>query len=111
MSRRVNLDYSNFETLGEIKDKYPDSTLVMRKQFVDMAIEHEWNHGRVVGQQLGVSIELNPRIKRCAKEMASSMVLQLSESLIKEIESVINSTADEMGKLHVRVTLYKEPRF
>lgn len=111
MARNVNLDYSDFETLGEIKDKYPDSTLVMRKQFIDIAIQHEWNHGRPVGKQLGVCTELDPSIKKYAKEIASSMLSHLTDSATKEIEDIIQSTADELGKLHVRVTFYKEPRF
>lgn len=109
MSRRVNLDYSNFETLGEIKDKYPDSTIVMRKQFVDMAIEHEWNHGRQVGMELGVCTELDPR--NSAGPVARTMVNRLMESVTKELEAIIESTAEERGKLHVRVKFYKEPRF
>lgn len=109
MSIRVNLDYSNFETLGEIKDKYPDSTIVMRKQFVDMAIEHEWNHGRQVGMELGVCTELDPR--NSAGPVARTMVNQLMESVTQELEAIIESTAEERGKLHVRVKFYKEPRF
>lgn len=109
MSRRVNLDYTNFETLGEIKDKYPNSTLVMRKQFVDMAIEHEWNHGRAVGLQLGVCTELDPMCN--AAVIARTMVARLMESVTPELTSIIESTANELGKLHVRVNFYKEPRF
>ena len=109
MSRRVNLDYSNFETLGEIKDKYPDSTIVMRKQFVDMAIEHEWNHGRPVGEQIGVCTELDPKCN--AGFVARAMVSRLMENVTIELEDVIKSTASELGKLHVRVQFYKEPRF
>lgn len=108
MSRRVNLDYSNFETLGEIKDKYPDSTIVMRKQFVDMAIEHEWNHGRQVGMELGVCTELDPR--NSAAPVAGAMVDRLMESVAQELEEIIKTTAEER-KLHDRVKFYKEPRF
>lgn len=108
MSRRVNLDYTNFETLGEIKDKYPDSTLVMRKQFVDMAIEHEWNHGRPVGEQLGVCTELGPRCN--AKVVARVMADRLIAPLISELDKLISEHAEELGKLHVRVSFYKEPK-
>lgn len=109
MSRRVNLDYSNFETLGEIKNKYPDSTIVMRKQFVDMAIEHEWNHGRQVGMELGVCTELDPR--NSAGPVARTMANRLMESVAQELEEIIKTTAEKRGKLHVRVKFYKEPRF
>ena len=108
MSRRVNLDYTNFETLGEIKDKYPDSTLVIRKQFVDMAIEHEWNHGRPVGEQLGVCTELGPRCN--AKVVARAMADRLIAPLISELDKLISEYAEELGKLHVRVSFYKEPK-
>ena len=107
MSRRVNLDYTNFETLGEIKDKYPDSTLVMRKQFVDMAIEHEWNHGRRVGEQIGVSTELSPRCN--AKVIARTMTDRLIAPIISELDKLISDHAGELGKLHVCVSFYKEP--
>lgn len=109
MLRRVNLDSVEFETLGEIKDKYPDSTLVMRKQFVDMATEHEWNHGRQVGRELGVCTELDPRLS--VGPLVRTMVNRLMESVTQELEDVIKSTAEERGKLHVRVKFYKEPRF
>lgn len=108
MSRRVNLDYTNFETLGEIKNKYPDSTIVMRKQFIDMAIEHEWNHGRPVGEQLAVCTELSPRLN--AGVIANVMAHQLILSLIPELANLISEHAQELGKLHVRVSFYKEPK-
>ena len=108
MSRRVDLDYSNFETLGEIKNKCPDSTLVMRKQFVDMSIEHEWNHGRLVGNQLGISTELDPRCN--AKVVARAMADRLIAPIISELDDLISEHAEELGKLHVRVSFYKEPK-
>lgn len=110
MSRIVDLDYTNFETLGEIKDKYPDSTIVMRKQFVDMAIEHEWNHGRTVGGQIGISAELNPSIKKYAEAVAATIMGSLTPKVTQELEHLISSLSDEFGRLHVRVTFYKEPR-
>ena len=108
MSRRVDLDYSNFETLGEIKNKYPDSTLVMRKQFVDMAIEHEWNHGRLVGEQLGTCVDLSPMCS--AGVISNVMANRLITSLVPELEKLITKHAQELGKLYVRVSFYKEPK-
>ena len=110
MPRTVDLDYTNFETLGEIKDKYPDSTLVMRKQFVDMAIEHEWNHGRKVGSQIAVCTELGPSIKKYTGAVASKMIDSLTPTLARELVHLLSSLSDEFGQLHVRVTFYKEPR-
>ena len=107
MSRRVNLDYTKFETIAEIKDKYPLSTLVMRKQFVDMATEHEWNHGRRVGEQIGVSTELSPRCN--AAVIAWTMTNGLIAPITSELEKLISDHAGELGKLHVRVSFYKEP--
>jgi hypothetical protein len=108
MSRNVVLDYTNFETLGEIKNRYPDSTLVMRKQFIDIAIEHEWNHGRPVGPQLGVCIELNPKCN--AETIARTTATGLVNSLVPVLKTLIEAYADELGKLHVRVCFYKDPR-
>ena len=108
MTRQTNIDYSNFETLGEIKNKYPDSTFVMRKQFIDMAIQHEWNHGRPVGRQLGVCTELGPRCN--AKVVARVMADRLIAPLISELDKLISEYAEELGKLHVRVSFYKEPK-
>lgn len=109
MSRMVDIDYSKYETLGEIKGKYSDSTLVMRKQFIDMAIQHEWNHGRPVGQLIGACIELDPRCN--AGVVANAMTQRIIQKLVPELQRLIESTAEELGKLHVRVTFYKEPRF
>ena len=109
MSRKVDLDYTNFETLGEIKNKYPDSTFVMRKQFVDMAIEHEWNHGRQVGEQLGICVDLSPMCN--AKVISEVMANRLITSLVPELEKLITEHAQELGKLHVRVSFYKEPEW
>lgn len=108
MSRKVDLDYTNFETLGEIKNKYPDSTLVMRKQFVDMAIEHEWNHGRQVGEQLGICVDLGPM---CNAGLLSKVAAnRLISSLVPELEKLITNHVQELGKLYVRVSFYKEPK-
>lgn len=108
MSRRIELDYTNFETLGEIKNKYPDSTFVMRKQFIDMAIKHEWNHGRLVGEQLGVCTELSPMCN--AGVISKVMANRLIASLVPELEKLITKHAQELGKLYVRVSFYKEPK-
>lgn len=108
MSRKVDLDYSKFETLGEIKNKYPDSTIVMRKHFIDMAIEHEWNHGRPVGNQLGISTELDPRCN--AGVISRVLTDRIAGFLTPELEHLLSTLADEFGRLYVRVTFYKEPR-
>lgn len=106
----VDLDYSNFETLGEIKNKYPDSTLVMRKQFIDIAIQHEWNHGRTVGGQIGVSTQLSPSTKKYAEAIASKVTETLTAKVEQELVHLLGSLADEFGSLQVRVTFHKEPR-
>lgn len=108
MSRKVDLDYTNFETLGEIKNKYPDSTLVMRKRFVDIAIEHERNHGRPVGEQLGVCVDLSPMCN--AGDISKDVANRLITSLVPELEKLITKHAQELGELYVRVSFYKEPK-
>lgn len=108
MSRKVDLDYTNFETLGEIKNKYPDSTLVMRKQFIDMAIEHEWNHGRPVGNRFEICTELNPKCN--AGVVSRVMTDRIVSFLTPELENLLSTLADEFGRLHIHVSFYKEPR-
>lgn len=104
----VAVDYSKLEQLDEIKDKLPGDTWVIRKTYLDGAVQHRDFYPHPTGKIIGCHIVVGSAEHKWPQETAQTAVDRISQALKAEIVNAIQNTK-QPGRLSVRVELTEIP--